>query len=107
MTDDDNDSYRTTAAEEMPPYMNLRKRSPSQLRPSQTVKLNKKKSSMTLTIKSQLLVTLQHLEPMQRDIRNKLKGCNVDRILSLRILSASLTMQRDYLVTKSKKKGKK
>ena len=31
----------------------------------------------------------------------------MDRNLSLRVLSASLTMQRDYLVMKSKKKGKK
>ena len=44
---------------------------------------------------------------MQRHIRNQLKGCNVDRNLSLRVLSCSLTMQRDYLVRKSKKKGKK
>ena len=31
----------------------------------------------------------------------------MDRNLSLRVLSCSLTMQRDYLVRKSKKKGKK
>ena len=107
MTDDDDDSYRTTAAEETPPYMKLRKRHPSQLHPSQTVGPNKKRSSPTPTIKSQLPVTLRRLEPMQRHIRNQLKGCDVDRNLSLRVLSASHTMQKDYLVTKSKKKGKK
>ena len=99
MTEDDDDSYRTTAAEETPPYMNLRKRPPLQLRPLQTMRSNKKKSCTTATIKSQLPLTLRRLEPMQR--------CDVDRNLSLRVLSASLTMQRDYLVMKSKKKGKK
>ena len=87
--------------------MNLRKRPPLQLRPLQTMRSNKKKSCTTATIKSQLPLTLRRLEPMQRHIRNQLRGCDVDRNLSLRVLSASLTMQRDYLVMKSKKKGKK
>ena len=90
---------------DLPPSANLRRRKGNASLPVSKRKSKRKKSIATTTTNRCLPKNLKSINPMLNHVTNRLKGNDLDESSSLRIVKATLELQKEYLQQKRRKKG--
>lgn len=86
-----------------PPAFNLRKRAIDDVEQEEEKNSDDLPTSGVHKRRAQIPTTVRALSPLEKHISRMLKGADIDKNLSLRVLTAAFRIQKDYLEARRKK----
>ena len=97
MDDDDDDYVPESDPDESPPSKNLRRRASSEIAEPNRKKKRKQNKTRSGRSSTSLPTNIRSISMMEKHVRKQLHGHDIDSNLSLRVVSASLRIQKNYL----------